>query len=65
MTQLTFTLKQPLAHSLDCAQLTPDLLKVKKSFTLILVVFLVFATNFCLAQQSEEVVINKCKRERF
>lgn len=27
MTQLTFTLKQPLTHSLDCAQLTPDLLK--------------------------------------
>ena len=37
--------------------ITPDLLKVKKSFTLILVVFLVFATNFCVAQQSEEVVI--------
>ena len=27
MTQLTFTLKQPLTHSLDCAQLTPNLLK--------------------------------------
>ncbi len=27
MTQLTFTLKQALTHSLDCAQLTPDLLK--------------------------------------
>jgi formylmethanofuran dehydrogenase subunit C len=27
MTQLTFTLKQPLTHNLDCAQLTPDLLK--------------------------------------
>jgi formylmethanofuran dehydrogenase subunit C len=27
MTQLTFTLKQPLTHSLDCAQLTPDHLK--------------------------------------
>jgi len=27
MTQLTFTLKQPLSHSLDCTKLTPDLLK--------------------------------------
>lgn len=27
MTQLTFTLKQSLTHSLDCTQLTPDLLK--------------------------------------
>jgi formylmethanofuran dehydrogenase subunit C len=27
MTQLTFSLKQPLTHSLDCAQLTPDHLK--------------------------------------
>ncbi len=27
MTQLTFRLKQALTHSLDCAQLTPDLLK--------------------------------------
>jgi formylmethanofuran dehydrogenase subunit C len=27
MTQLTFTLKMPLSHLLDCAQLTPDLLK--------------------------------------
>jgi len=27
MTQLTFTPKQPLMHSLDCSQLTPDLLK--------------------------------------
>jgi formylmethanofuran dehydrogenase subunit C len=27
MTQLTFTLKQPLSHSVDFSQLTPDLLK--------------------------------------
>ncbi|MDP3087361.1 MAG: formylmethanofuran dehydrogenase subunit C [Methylotenera sp.] len=27
MTQLTFTLKLPLSHSLDCTKLTPDLLK--------------------------------------
>ena len=27
MTQLTLMLKQPLTHSLDCARLTPDLLK--------------------------------------
>jgi formylmethanofuran dehydrogenase subunit C len=27
MTQLTFTLKQPLSYSLDCTKLTPDLLK--------------------------------------
>jgi formylmethanofuran dehydrogenase subunit C len=27
MSQLTFSLKQPLTRSLDCAQLTPDLLK--------------------------------------
>ena len=37
--------------------ITPDLLKMKKSFTLILVILIALTSHFCFAQQSEEVVI--------